>query len=100
MEDKVIADVSSSYDENQNEQYITISFTGTGKDGTEPARGIHVHASNISLMHKIQAAVHLWDNISEYLNENEDSPTDMLTHCLQARYKELVEKDEKNEKND
>ena len=99
MEDKVIADVSSSYAESQNEQYIKISFTGTGKDGSEPARGIHVHAANINLMHKIQAAVHLWEHISGYLKDNDDSATDMLSHCLQARYKELMEKEEKDEKN-
>lgn len=98
MEDKVIADVSSSYAENQNEQYIKISFTGTGKDGSEPATGIHVHAANINLMHKIQAAVHLWENISGYLKDNDDSITDMLSHCLQARYKELLKnKEEKDE---
>lgn len=99
MEDKVIADVSSSYAENQNEQYIKISFTGTGKDGSEPATGMHVHAANINLMHKIQAAVHLWEHISGYLKENDDSVTDMLSHCLQARYKELMEKEEKDEQN-
>ena len=100
MENKVIADVSSSYAENQNEQYITISFTGTGKDGSEPARGIHVHAANINLMHKIQAAVHLWEHISGYLKENEDSSTDMISHCLQSRYKELMAQEEKDETND
>jgi NADH dehydrogenase FAD-containing subunit len=98
MEDKVIANVSSSYAEDQNEQYIKISFTGTGKDGTEPATGLHMHADNINTMHKIQAAVYLWEHISEYLKKNDDSATDMITNCLLAKYKELMEKEEKHEK--
>ena len=90
----------SVYEENQPEQFIKISFSGTGKNGTEPAKGIHVQASSINTLHKIQAAVHLWEQIFEYLKKNDDSATDMISNCLKARYKELMEKEEKNEKND
>lgn len=92
--------VNSAYSESQEEQFIKISFSGTGSDGSEPAKVIHVHASNINLFHKIQVAVHLWENIFEYLKENDDSVTDMISNCLKARYKELMEKkEEKYEKN-
>ena len=91
--EKFEADVSFEYNENQKEQYIKISFTGTGRDGSEPATGIQVQAANINLLHKIQAAVHLWEQIFEYLKNNEDSATNMLSNCLLARYKELIKKE-------
>lgn len=96
-----IEKASSVYEENQNEQFIKISFTGTGKDGTEPATGLHIHASHINFLHKIQAAIHLFEHLCEQTKNNDDSMTDLITHCLQSRYKYLLEKaegidDEKN----
>ena len=92
---------SSAYEESQREQFIKISFTGTGKDGTEPARALHIHASGINFLHKIQAAVHLFEHLCEQTKNNDDSMTDLITHCLRARYEQVLEKakgtdDEKN----
>ncbi len=73
--------VNSAYSESQEEQFIKISFSGTGQDGSRPAKGIHIQTRHINMMQKVQGAIHLLEWISEQLKENNDTLTDMISAC-------------------
>lgn len=97
--DVVKGDVSSSYHENQEEQFIKVSFEGTGPTGNEPARHIKVESRNMNFMHKVQGVIYLLEWVSEYAKKNDDTLTDMLSSCLMSKYKEMVNEKEIDKNN-
>lgn len=84
------------YKEDQKEQTIVITFSGTGPNGIAPAREIDIRTKNINHLQKIQGALRLMEIFMRQPKDDDESVSDLVTDCMLARFEKFM-KEEKNE---
>lgn len=97
MEEKVEANITSSYAEEQQEQFVKVVLAGTGAKGECPATHIKIEAKNTNDFQKFQAFLHMFEWLDYTMRKRDTTLSDMIYEGMKALYdKEKGAEDGKN----